>query len=280
MVQVQAQGTDNFGSVFERTIEKGFHVYATMGDADADIDMLPDFWEVYYGSDPNSFNRNADMDQDGLVNLQELRQGTHPQDPDTDNDGELDGSEFAAGRCPHDPADGAILAPIDVEVLPFIPISDAIDSLPPQDRSVLRFPWRSNYDQMRIFRAVDTEENFALLQALDGTAGSDGNYEDTAVEPGRTYFYHFQAVGMDGSTSRVSKTVSATIPTPSLEITREPGQVSISWEGEGFNLEDNTNLTESTQWSQSPETILQSNDTYSTQAAPTNRARYWRLKAQ
>jgi hypothetical protein len=50
-------------------------------DRDAgDGDGLPDAWETAFGSSPsNSTDANADPDLDGLTNLQEFQQGSHPQ---------------------------------------------------------------------------------------------------------------------------------------------------------------------------------------------------------
>ncbi len=50
---------------------------------DSDSDLLPDFWELQFGLDPNSAlggnGKDGDPDGDGLTNLQELQQGSHPK---------------------------------------------------------------------------------------------------------------------------------------------------------------------------------------------------------
>ena len=64
---------------------------------DTDGDGLKDGWEVSYGLDPKSADgnngANADLDGDGLTNLQEQQRGTDPLNADTDGDGLSDGQE-------------------------------------------------------------------------------------------------------------------------------------------------------------------------------------------
>jgi hypothetical protein len=62
---------------------------------DSDGDGMPDWWEVYYGIDPNriataddpEFGPYGDPDQDGLSNLAEFRANTEPLNPDTTRSG-------------------------------------------------------------------------------------------------------------------------------------------------------------------------------------------------
>ncbi len=67
---------------------------------DADVDGLPDGWELQHGLDPATDDSASDGDGDGLDNAGELNAGTDPEDADTDSDGDTDGSEVAAGDDP------------------------------------------------------------------------------------------------------------------------------------------------------------------------------------
>ncbi|MCE9615013.1 MAG: S8 family serine peptidase [Lentisphaerae bacterium] len=67
---------------------------------DADLDLLPDWWESLYGIQPDiygvdnvSLDPFTDIELDGLSNLYEFRTRTNPFDLDTDNDGVADSLE-------------------------------------------------------------------------------------------------------------------------------------------------------------------------------------------
>lgn len=68
--------------------------------ADADLDGMDDEWEMSKGLNPFLNDRENDMDVDGLSNLQEFTQGTHPAETDTDRDGLIDGEEAQYGTDP------------------------------------------------------------------------------------------------------------------------------------------------------------------------------------
>ena len=79
---------------------------------DTDFDGVVDGEEVLNGSDPlNSCSPNPgvigtnDCDEDGLDNDGEAFSGTDPANPDTDGDGLLDGAEVFDGSNPVDPCD-------------------------------------------------------------------------------------------------------------------------------------------------------------------------------
>ncbi|UJG42604.1 MAG: right-handed parallel beta-helix repeat-containing protein [Candidatus Heimdallarchaeum endolithica] len=55
------------------------HVYGTdPWNPDSDGDLLPDGWEVHYGSDPLTNDSYLDLDGDGLTNLEEFYNHTNP----------------------------------------------------------------------------------------------------------------------------------------------------------------------------------------------------------
>ena len=49
-------------------------------------------WERYYGlNERDATDGNGDLDEDGLLNANEYKKGTKPNNPDTDGDGIMDG---------------------------------------------------------------------------------------------------------------------------------------------------------------------------------------------
>ena len=68
------------------------------GTLDSDGDLLPDFWERSYGTNPTIADQGADADEDGLTNAAEVfaASRTLPNNPDSDNDYAPDKEEIGA----------------------------------------------------------------------------------------------------------------------------------------------------------------------------------------
>jgi hypothetical protein len=76
---------------------------------DTDEDGIPDYWENYYGLDPDDpDDALLDPDNDGLTNLAEYQNQTDPLDADSDSDGMSDGWEVLHGFSPADDTDATL----------------------------------------------------------------------------------------------------------------------------------------------------------------------------
>ena len=71
---LQVTGTPNRGA----TDAFLFRLSSGNEGSDTDNDQLPDAWETQFNLDPRLSDASADPDGDGLTNLQEFEQGTHP----------------------------------------------------------------------------------------------------------------------------------------------------------------------------------------------------------
>jgi hypothetical protein len=106
----RAVGTHDTGPTLLRALDidvpgdmEGTPVEEVLGpsEPDADGDGLPDRVEEKNGLDPEDpSDAVADLDEDGLTNLEEHRAGTSLASADTDGDGVSDGDEVARGLDP------------------------------------------------------------------------------------------------------------------------------------------------------------------------------------
>jgi hypothetical protein len=86
-----------------------FVTSAISDSADSDADGLPDVWEIEFGLDPQNANDAfADLDNDGLTNLEEYAALSDPNNADSDNDGMPDGWEVDRDLNPNDFADASL----------------------------------------------------------------------------------------------------------------------------------------------------------------------------
>ncbi len=71
---------------------------------DSNDSGIPDYWKIYYYDTSYKYcYAYEDNDNDGLTNLQEYQNGTHPKNFDTDGDGISDWQEVQYGSDPLDP---------------------------------------------------------------------------------------------------------------------------------------------------------------------------------
>jgi len=147
------------------------------GENDKDNDCMPDDWEERCKLDTTRDDRKEDPDGDGLINWEELQQGTLPCRADTDNGGENDGSEVRNDRNPLDPSDD--------QVRPF----DRIHVRPLNGRLLIDWTRPFSYTNMRIYVSTDSNNPGQPINAGTGE-GDDkipGNWLVTGLENGRTY---------------------------------------------------------------------------------------------
>ena len=79
---------------------------SAVAEIDTDNDGMCDYWEKYYGLDENSgegaAGASGDIDEDGILNIDEYGAGASPASYDTDGDSYTDPLEIASGTDPDD----------------------------------------------------------------------------------------------------------------------------------------------------------------------------------
>lgn len=213
---VSAQGSAATGS-FQRRLRASFNMREA---PDTDGDLLPDWWEILWGTDPDTPDAAEDHDNDGLITLIEWERGTNPLDPDTDDGGESDGSETGD---PHDPTDDRIAQP-------------RARAWPGVGRIWLRHTVEPDYNWMNAYRATAPDGVFALLAS--GIAPT-GEWIDLPVSNDQEYCYRVSASGTQGQTSALS---NITCTTPRLDPIAPTGWVRIN-DGAAYTLMNDVMLS-------------------------------------
>ena len=167
--------------------------------ADTDDDALPDSWETQFNLSPDASDAADDPDGDGLTNLQEYQQGTHP-----------------LGRHTRYLAEGATIAPFETTLALFNPGSSpaavlvrflcqracGVPDIPGQDTIVRRLvtlaPYARGTIEVGTVPGLADEEFATIVEAdqpvvVDRTmtwdASGYGSHTETAMEaPAATWY--------------------------------------------------------------------------------------------
>lgn len=220
VVVASAQGTSGRVGNFQRRLRASFNIDNA---SDHDQDGMPDWWETENGTNPDQADAQADPDQDGLPNGDEFRRSTNPLDPDTDDGGESDGSEVRRQADPLDSRDDTIAQP-------------RARAWPGVGRVWVRFTVEPGYASLRIYRSLNANQGFSLLQ---DQVSPTGEWIDTTVTNGTEYCYRVVAVGRNGQESSASNTTCAT---PKLDPIPPSGWVRIN-DGAPSTLSRDVQLT-------------------------------------
>lgn len=152
---------------------------------DTDGDRMPDDWEIRCKLNPNDPNdARGDLDNDGLTNLEELRYGTSPCDPDTDNGGESDGSEVRNQRNPLHPDDDHVVELGKWHVRPM--------------NGFILVDWTKplSYTNMILWISTDPGQ---LGQKHDMGTGNDlGRFQVDGLQNDMTYYVRLQGQVVEG----------------------------------------------------------------------------------
>ncbi len=96
--EVGVRGYRTNGEVGRRVSDSIMFIDPTDGNADG----IPDQWAALYGLSPDI----ADLDGDGLSDVNEYNAASNPRNADSDGDGYYDGEEVEAGSDPAIPPAG------------------------------------------------------------------------------------------------------------------------------------------------------------------------------
>ena len=96
-----ADGQDAFPDDAKESLDTDHDGIGNNADTDDDGDGLPDVWESRYGLNPlDALDALQDKDNDGLLNVDEYKQGSDPTLADSDGDGMKDKLEVDSKRNP------------------------------------------------------------------------------------------------------------------------------------------------------------------------------------
>jgi hypothetical protein len=167
--------------------------FSVLESPDTNQNRLPDAFEKEYGVS----NPQGDPDLDGLINYDEYRAGTNPNDSDTDDGGEGDGSEVLTHKTdPLDPRDDGIRAP---QFLHARALNGYVRLL---------YEFMDSGITLRLYRATSPGGPWELRSEK---LPREGQYDDKA-DNGVGYFYRLLARDSLGLTSAVVDAGAETIP--------------------------------------------------------------------
>ncbi|MHA1945143.1 MAG: VWA domain-containing protein [Candidatus Hodarchaeales archaeon] len=206
VVKATIEGNSYTGDTFTREANGAFTLTSDRVDQeffiqDSDNDGMPDHWEIRHGlsstSDIGDDGSSGDPDNDGLVNIEELEEGTYPNDPDTDNGGEKD-SEAKFGRDPYW-FDDDFYRPV-------------IHASSGNKLVTLVISGSPSYSSFNLYRSeISSSTNFNLVESgIPASGSSDIKYTDTGLINGVQVWYAVVAIGTSGEETTYSNIVSAT----------------------------------------------------------------------
>jgi len=202
-VIVTAIGSAPAHGAFTRRDRAAFYLSP---NTDSDGDGMPDEWERRFGLNPSSQDGSEDLDLDGLINLQEYRNGTDPRNSDSDGGGENDGSEVAHGSDPGERADDGVAPLWGVSVAQAPHVSFDPVNTPFTNTVPLQFNLNADHVQLTLYRSTIADSGYQIL--ADNLAATN-IFFDYHVQVGQRYFYKAQAKSSDGRQSAVIGPVEA-----------------------------------------------------------------------